>query len=277
MAAKEPEREHFCFGLTFRKRGVVFRGSVVYGQTPLCRNPSVRYAIQRVSTQNYLGIMAALHSNLPLRHREDIPQRARMKWAWCIGRLFLILAAPVFADAGDCVVDPRGALPADALPDEIDASLRDALRRSLLNFEDCLPSSELDAQSGGEAVTSQDPSDRAEVAAQPQQDVASASGEGDAKPSWAGGDPDSPGRAAKSAGSTDAPAISVSTSGHMTDVRTNSSSADGGGCPNGRCGSPYVDDDVARALRARAEQETDPAIQRELWRVYRDYVENAAQ
>lgn len=211
---------------------------------------------------------------------------------WRIGRLLLILAAPsVFADAGDCVIDPQAPLPADALPDEIDASLRDALRRSLLNFEDCLPSPVLDAQSGSEAAGPSSPSNGAEVAQQPEQDAAPPSAEDGAEPSWADGGSDASGSAPEAAQSADAPATPGGRSGRtmdapttprgrsgqMADVRTNPSSADGGGCPGGRCGSPYVEDDVARALRARAEQEADPAIQQELWRVYRDYVENAAQ
>ena len=202
-----------------------------------------------------------------------------MKWRCCIGGLFLLLTLPqVFAEARDCVSDPQAALPADALPDEVDASLRDALRRSLLNFENCLPSSALDAQSSGEAAGSQSASAHTEAAQSSQRDVAPPTSGGGAKPAWAGGeDPDGSGGKSGSAHSTEAPATPGSTSGQMADVRTNPSSADGGGCPDGRCGSPYVDDDVARALRARAEQETDPAIQRELWRVYRDYVENAAQ
>ena len=208
-----------------------------------------------------------------------------MRRAWGIGRLLLVLASPAaFADAGDCVIDPQASLPADALPDEIDASLKDALRRSLLNFENCLPSTPLDVQSNGEAP-SQNSSAGAEVAASSQGDSASSSSAGDAKssggegePSWAGDD-DSEGSSSRSESghSTRGPTGPRSRSGQVADVYTDPSSADGGGCPDGSCGSPYVDDDVARALRARAEQETDPAIQQELWRVYRDYVENAAQ
>ena len=215
-----------------------------------------------------------------------------MRWARRIGGLFLVLALPAaFADAGDCVIDPQASLPADALPDEIDASLKDALRRSLLNFENCLPSTPLDAQSNGEAA-SRSSSAGTEVAASSRGDPASSQGDsvspssaGDAKssggegePSWAGDDDsEGSGSQSESGHSTRGPTGPRSRSGQVADVYTDPSSADGGGCLDGRCGSPYVDDDVARALRARAEQETDPAIQQELWRVYRDYVENAAQ
>lgn len=218
---------------------------------------------------------------------------ASAKRVWRIWRLLLVLTAPsVLADAGDCVIDPQASLPADALPDEIDASLRDALRRSLLNFEDCLPSPVLDVQSGSEAAGPSSSSNSAEVVEQPKQDAAPPSVEGGAKPSWTDGGSDASGGVLEAAQSADAPATPKGSgpeqttdapttprgrSGQMADVRTDPSSADGGGCPGGRCGSPYVEDDVARALRARAEQETDPAIQQELWRVYRDYVENAAQ
>ena len=208
-----------------------------------------------------------------------------MRRAWGIGRLLLVLASPAaFVDAGDCVIDPQASLPADALPDEIDASLKDALRRSLLNFENCLPSTPLDAQSNDEAA-SQSSSTSTEAAASSQGDSTAPSSTGDAKssageaePSWAGDDgSDGSGSQSESEYATRGPTDTGSRSGQVADVYTDPSSADGGGCPDGSCGSPYVDDDVARALRARAEQETDPAIQQELWRVYRDYVENAAQ
>lgn len=232
---------------------------------------------------------------------------ARAKWVWRIGRLLLILAVPpVFADAGDCVLDPQASLPADALPDEIDASLREALRRSLLNFEDCLPAPVLDAQSGSEAAKPSSSSNLAEAVERPGQDAAPPSAEGDAKPAWADGGSDVSVSAPEAAQSADAPATPRGSrsgrmtnapatprgrsgqtmeapatpggrSGQMANARTDPASVDGGGCPDGRCGSPYVEDDVARALRARAEREADPAIQQELWRVYRDYVKNAAQ
>ena len=201
-----------------------------------------------------------------------------MRWAWRIGGLFLVLASPAaFADAGDCVTDPQASLLVDALPDEIDASLKEALRRSLLNFENCLPSTPLDAQSNGEAA-SQSSSAGTEVAASSQGDSTASPSAGEAEPSWAGDDgSEGSGSQSESVYSTRGPKNPGRQAGQVADVYADPSSADGGGCPDGRCGSPYVDDDVARALRARAEQETDPAIQQELWRVYRDYVENAAQ
>ena len=189
------------------------------------------------------------------------------------------------------MLDPQASLPADALPDEIDASLREALRRSLLNFEDCLPAPVLDAQSGSEAAKPSSSSNLAEAVERPGQDAAPPSAEGDAKPAWADGVSDASVSAPEAAQSADAPATPRGRSGQtmeapatpggrsgqMANARTDPASVDGGGCPDGRCGSPYVEDDVARALRARAEREADPAIQQELWRVYRDYVENAAQ
>lgn len=190
----------------------------------------------------------------------------------CLAVLFALAAHPSWSVDEECAGDALGPLPDDALPDEIEAQAREALRRSLLRFDACLPSMALHADDAGD--TNDAKTGRRADAPAPRSNVAAQGGDGQPGSHGGGGSQHDGSQQADAAlpGSGE----SSSPSEQEAVAHETSTPSDGGGCGGWGCASPYSEDELARALRERAGRESDPKIARELWRVYRDYVDESA-
>ena len=199
-----------------------------------------------------------------------------MKMRDHIALRLILLLWPVCAGADpDCVAKPMAALPDDALPDERAAALRATLKRRLQNFHDCLPAETMMVDAGAESV--EDAAHEADAKRLDEADTAHRSDDDagrESKQAAGGYRVDHDQAPAQQGDATRRPGGDNRDGGNpiaSEDSRRRESNDDGA-CLEGRCPTPFVEDDVARELRERAERTTDPAVRRELMVVYEDYM-----
>lgn len=231
------------------------------------------------------------------------PRNGRLKRlcaaALLLATALLLAAAPVFA-AAPCRTAAPKELPPDALPEEVEAALVEALARSLQGFEECLPevaasplvgnagrqggASGAGSGSGGAYGSGEGQGGEAAFGRTGQDGQRGAYGDNSFPSSSApGGRSVADGAGSQSSREYDASRAgagsrgaygsgAVAQSPYDRGTNTPQGGVRTGGCGGTPCPDPSTEDDVARKLRRAAEVEPNPEVRRQLWAQYHRYM-----